>query len=109
MSGRITPTLPEALAVVSPAAGAEAALVGGLSRLQAAVTSVVPPSPPSEPPESESSPQAARPTEPMSRATPKAAARCRGVDMFLLDRYGRIDRPVISGRSVDGHSVIVKS
>jgi hypothetical protein len=71
---------------------------------------VLPPPPePPEPPELESSPQAVRPAEPMSSATPRAAARCRDVDMFLLDRCGRTNRPIFSRWSVDGHSVVVKS
>ncbi|GAB3780519.1 hypothetical protein GCM10027601_08230 [Nocardioides ungokensis] len=63
-----------------PEGGAEAPLVGGLSRLQAALT----------PPLlllllfelllSEFEPQAARPAVLRASATPRGARRCRGVD-----------------------------
>src|SRR4051794_34127989 len=106
----MTPTLPETFAVGALVGGAEAPLVGGLSRLQAAVTVVLPPPPPLlEPPELLSFPQAAKPAEPMTRATPKAAARCRDVDISLLDKCGRTSRPVISRGVLTVTQFVVKS
>jgi hypothetical protein len=64
------------LALGADDGGAEAPLVGGLSRLQAAlIPEPEPPEPPELESELESFPQAARPAEPIRSATPRAAAR----------------------------------
>ena len=72
VSGRMTPTLPEAFPGGVSVEGASAPLVGGLLRLQAAV--ILAPLLPPEPPLLElSEPQAASPPEPMMSANPRAA------------------------------------